>query len=355
MENTKTPRRDLMVEIGLENSVVFENPDYDSAIIGYDANDNRIIYDFEKMVEHLMSADGMEYDEAVEFIEYNTLRAIPYAGHLSPIVLQSIEDYLPYHNESDIEVSYEFDAKYHLNKCIDWTQKWFNTNAKGHKAVLGMSGGKDSTVAAAILVRALGADNVIGVAMPSGNQSLNDADKICEHLGIKFLNTNITESVMGISNEVTKALGNVSEQTQTNIPPRIRMTMLYAIAQSCNGIVINTCNLSESYIGFETLYGDLAGSMSPIKNLTATEIIALGDEMGLPYEWVHKTPDDGLPFSSPDEVKFGFTYNSLDNWIRTSKIPDNADDVEKIMAKHHSSKFKRDIVNIPAYDPGFNK
>ena len=90
MEN-KRPRRDLLNELGLEESIVFENPDYDSAIIGYDANDNRIIYDFEKMAEHLMEVDGMEYDEAVEFIEYNTIRSIPYAGGNAPIILNRIE------------------------------------------------------------------------------------------------------------------------------------------------------------------------------------------------------------------------------------------------------------------------
>lgn len=91
MENSKTLRRDLLNELGLEESIVFENPDYDSAIIGYDANDNRIIYDFDKMVEYLMDVDGMEYEEAVEFIEYNTLRAIPYAGPNAPIVLNKID------------------------------------------------------------------------------------------------------------------------------------------------------------------------------------------------------------------------------------------------------------------------
>lgn len=99
MENTKTPKRDIINELGLEESIVFENPDYDSAIIGYDANDNRIIYDFEKMIEHLMDVDNMSYEEAFEFIEYNTLRAIPYAGEKSPIVLHRIDDYLNYKSD----------------------------------------------------------------------------------------------------------------------------------------------------------------------------------------------------------------------------------------------------------------
>lgn len=345
MENNKTQRRDLLVELGLDESVVFENPDYDSAIIGYDANDGRIVYDFERMIEHLMNVDGMSYEDAFEFIEYNTIRAIPYAGANSPIVLNRIDDYLT--NEDNYE--YLFDVKDQLNKCIEWTKNWFDTNLPGHKAVLGMSGGKDSTIAAAILAKALGPENVIGVAMPDINQSLNDADKICKYLGITYLCMPI-----GL---ITKGFESLqcddfywSNQTKTNIPPRIRMTMLYAVAQTYKGVVVNTCNLSESYVGYETLFGDLAGSMSPIKNLTATEIIAFGDELGLPKEWVHKMPDDGLPNSKPDEEKFGFTYEELDTWIRTGKDP-ISDKMALIIKRYNESKFKREIVNIPSFNP----
>lgn len=349
MENIKTPRRDLLNELGLEESIVFENPDYDSAIIGYDTNDNRVIYDYESMAEHLMNVDGMTYEEA---IEYNTLRAIPYAGSNPPIVLQRIDDYIDYHNYEKEEDNHEYDFNVteQLNKCIEWTKNWFNTNLPGHKAVLGMSGGKDSTVAAAIIAKAIGPENVIGVAMPDTNQGINDADKICEYLGITYICMPI-----GL---ITKGFDSLqcddffwSNQTKTNIPPRVRMTMLYAVAQTYNGVVINTCNLSESYLGYETIHGDLAGGMSPIKNLTATEIIALGDELGIPYEWVHKTPDDGLPHSCSDEKKFGFTYNELDTWIRTGVKP-TLEKMDLILKKYKSSQFKRDIINIPAYNPG---
>lgn len=348
METSKTPRRDLLNELGLEDAVVFENPNYDSAIIGYDANDSRIIYDYGRMVEHLMDTDDMSYEDAIDFIEYNTIRAIPYAGSGAPIVLNNIDDYMDYKDNKP----YDFNVKKEIEACVKWTREWFETNAHGHKAVLGMSGGKDSTIAAAILAMALGKENVIGVAMPDINQSINDADKICEYLGITYMCMPI-----GMITKDFESLQNDdfywSDQTKTNIPPRIRMTMLYAIAQSYNGIVINTCNLSESYIGFETIYGDLAGSMSPIKNFTATEIIAIGDDLGLPNEWVHKTPDDGLPCSKPDEEKFGFTYNELDSWIRKGIIS-NDDTISKINNRHIGSQFKRDIVNIPAYTPNLN-
>jgi NAD+ synthase len=352
MENTKTPRRDLLVELGLEDSIVFENPDYDSAIIGYDANDSRIIYDYETMAEHLMDVDGMTYEEAIEFIEYNTLRSIPYAGKDAPIVLQSIRDYLPYH-EATKKYEYNFDVKYHLERCIAWTRAWFDINLPGHKAVIGMSGGKDSTIAAAILAKALGPENVIGVAMPDMNQGDNEAEYICKHLGIRYMNMPIG-NITNEFNYMWEVIGDEdfkwSKQAETNIPPRIRMTMLYAVAQTYNGVVINTCNISEAYLGYETLYGDGAGSMSPIKNFTATEIIALGDELGLPYGWVHKTPDDGLPNSSPDEEKFGFSYETLDNWIRKAERVDD-ETMNKILTKNKNSQFKRDILNIPAYDP----
>ena len=350
MENIKTPRRDLLNELGLEESIVFENPDYDSAIIGYDANDNRVIYDYESMAEHLMNVDGMTYEEAIEFIEYNTLRAIPYAGSNAPIVLHRIDDYMDYHNYEKEQDNYEYDFNVteQLNKCIEWTKNWFNTNLPGHKAVLGMSGGKDSTVAAAILAKALGPENVIGVAMPDKNQSDNEAEDICKYLGIHYMNMPI--------DALTTTFGYIgtdvkwSKQAETNIPPRLRMTMLYAIAQTFNGVVVNTCNTSEAYLGYETLYGDGAGSMSPIKNFTATEIVALGDELGIPYNWVHKTPDDGLPNSSPDEEKFGFSYEVLDNWIRKGEKADE-NIIIKIITMNYKSQFKRDILNIPAYDP----
>lgn len=347
-------RRDLLNELGLEESIVFEAPDYDSAIVGYDANDSRIVYDYEKMIEHLMDNDNMTYEDAVDFIEYNTIRAIPYAGGEAPIVVHNIEDYLSICTDGNNDsYKYKFNAAEQLEKCVCWVKEWFDKNLPDHKAVLGMSGGKDSTIAAAIIAKAIGSENVIGVAMPDTNQGDNDAKEICEYLGIHYMNMPINAMTEAF-NRMWYYVGDEdfkwSTQSVQNIPPRVRMTMLYAIAQTYNGVVINTCNLSESYLGYETLFGDLAGSMSPIKNLTATEIIALGDELGIPYEWVHKTPDDGLPHSCSDEEKFGFTYNELDTWIRTGVEP-ISEKMDLILKKYKSSQFKRDIIKIPAYDP----
>ena len=146
--------------------------------------------------------------------------------------------------------------------------------------------------------------------------------------------------------------GKWSVQTVQNIPPRIRMTMLYAVAQSSNGMVANTCNLSEDYIGYATLFGDAAGSFAPFGRLVVREVKGIGHALGLPAKWVEKIPDDGLPHSSPDEQKFGFTYATLDHWIREGVCEDEAV-LEKIQRMHRRNRFKTEILHIPAFDPGF--
>lgn len=239
------------------------------------------------------------------------------------------------------------------NELVQWIKDWFEENGKGCAAVLGLSGGKDSTICAALLAEALGPENVIGVAMPSQGQSLNDADKIAKYLGIRFLNATIGGIISGFDgmwHEFGDGDFKWSEQTQQNIPPRIRMTMLYAIAQTFNGRVCCCDNASENYLGYSTLFGDDAGSFSPLGELTVTEVRAIGDLLNLPAEWVHKTPDDGLPHSSSDEQKFGFTYATLDKYIRQGIEPE-PEIKEKIDRMHKNSQFKRNILNVPAYKP----
>jgi len=252
---------------------------------------------------------------------------------------------------------YTFDVERVTKDCIQWIKDWFDKNGPGCNAVLGLSGGKDSTIVAALCAKALGPDRVIGVAMPDRGQGINEADKIAEHLGIKFLVLPIGD-ICSAFNTVTDNYIDWSKQTQQNIPPRVRMTMLYAVSQTFNGRVANTCNLSEDFIGYATLYGDAAGSFAPLSQLTVTEIYQIGDYLGLPYEWVHKVPDDGLPHSSSDEKKFGFSYAELDRYIREDIIPEgicenNPDElkVDKIDRMHHNNKFKTEIVQIPHFDP----
>lgn len=345
---SETPNRDLLNELGHEDAVVFENPDYDSAIIGVD-EDDRVIYDFGLMVEHLMEKDGMTYEDAVEFIEYNTIRALPYFPN-HPIVMFPISDYYEDYEEPDDDKPYEFDAKKVKGEVVEWIKKWFDENGEGCNAVIGLSGGKDSTICAALCAEALGKERVIGVAMPDLLQGNNYADKIAKHLGIKYMEMPIGNACWQIRN-VKNLVGDGfewSEQTVQNIPPRLRMTMLYAIAQTFNGRVVCCDNASENYIGYSTFGGDDLGAFSPLGDLTVTEVRAIGNELGLPDEWVNKKPDDGLPNSKPDEEKFGFSYETLDKYIREGIEPEEAVK-EKIDKMHERSQFKRDIIRVPSY------
>ena len=224
-----------------------------------------------------------------------------------------------------------FDAVKVKNDCVQWIRDWFEKNGKGCNAVIGISGGKDSSVVAALCVEALGKDRVIGVMMPNGIQKdINDAVKVLTHLGIKYTSINIQESVrailetmgdMFIPNRDGYEEFNVSEQTKINLPPRIRMATLYAISQSVNGRVANTCNLSEDYVGYSTRWGDSVGDFSPLANLTSDEVVAIGDACGLPYELTHKIPSDGL-CGKTDEDNFGFTYETLNKYILTGECED---------------------------------
>lgn len=253
---------------------------------------------------------------------------------------------------------YTFDVEKVTNECIQWIKDWFEKNGPGCNAVLGLSGGKDSTIVAALCAKALGPDRVIGVAMPDNRQGINEADKIAEYLGIKFL----VLPIGYICSSFDVASDNYidwSVQTKQNIPPRIRMTMLFAVSQTFNGRVANTCNLSEDFVGYATLFGDAAGSFAPLSQLTVTEIYQIGDYFGLPYEWVHKVPDDGLPHSSPDEEKFGFSYAELDRYLREGVEPEgkcnNSDElkIDKIKRMHMNNKFKTEIVKIPCFWPEY--
>ncbi len=238
-----------------------------------------------------------------------------------------------------------FDAVKIKNDCVEWIRQFFEENGKGCNAVLGISGGKDSSVAAALCVEALGKDRVIGVLMPCGKQhDIDMAYLLVEHLGIKHYEVNIEEAVKGLKNAIPDNL-ELTTQTHTNIPPRIRMTTLYAVSQSLNGRVVNTCNLSEDWVGYSTRYGDAAGDFSPMCNLTVQEVKEIGRVLGLPDVLVDKVPIDGL-CGKTDEDNLGFTYAELDRYIRTGQI----DDMEKkarIDSLHERNLFKLQLM------PGF--
>lgn len=220
-----------------------------------------------------------------------------------------------------------------INYIVDSIRNWFNINGKGCKAVIGISGGKDSTVVAALCAKAIGRENVIGVSMPDEGQDSKLAKEICAFLGIDFMEVPIWPMVSCFYN-VAK-----SDQAKMNVPPRIRMTVLYAIAQTYNGRVMNTSNLSEDWIGYSTRWGDSVGDLMVLSNYTATEVKEIGYNLDLPKEWVDKTPDDGLPGSMPDEEKFGFTYKVLDRYIKTGECEDIFIR-KKIDDRHKKNLFK---------------
>lgn len=238
-----------------------------------------------------------------------------------------------------------FDAVKVKDQCVEWIRDFFETNGKGCNAVLGISGGKDSSVAAALCVEALGKDRVIGVLMPNGEQAdIDSSYMLVNHLGIKHFVVNIHDAVEGVKNAVPFPL---STQSITNLPPRIRMSVVYAVAQSHNGRVVNTCNLSEDWVGYSTRYGDAAGDFSPLSHLTVQEVKAIGRVLGLPEELVEKVPIDGL-CGKPDEDNLGFTYAELDKYIRTGKI-ENQEHKALIDRKHEMNKFKLEL--MPSFEP----
>jgi len=240
-----------------------------------------------------------------------------------------------------------FNAQKVKDDCVNWIKEFFRDNGTDCNAVVGISGGKDSSVAAALCVEALGRDRVIGVLMPKGEQhDIDCARQLVNHLGIKSYEINIKNAVEGLMSSMPKDL-EISTQTVTNIPPRIRMTTLYAVSQSVNGRVVNTCNLSEDWVGYSTRYGDAAGDFSPMCNLTVTEVKEIGHLLGLPKNLVEKTPIDGL-CGKTDEENLGFTYAVLDKYIRTGVCEDKATK-ELIDKKHKANLFKLQL--MPSFKP----
>ncbi|MCF0105509.1 MAG: NAD(+) synthase [Holdemanella sp.] len=250
---------------------------------------------------------------------------------------------------------YTFDVERTKKEVIAWIQDFFEKNGPGCNAIIGISGGKDSSVVAGLCVEALGKDRVIGVLMPCGVQKdISASRKLVEHLGIRNVEVNVEAAVVGL----TQAIENgkcenmdpveFTVQTKTNLPPRIRMATLYAVGQSMNGRVANTCNLSEDWVGYSTRYGDAAGDFSPLAKLTVTEVKAIGHSLGLPYDLVEKVPIDGLYSGKTDEDNLGFTYAMLDTYIRTGVI-DDKEKKAKIDRMHKMNLFKLEM--YPMFDP----
>ena len=234
-------------------------------------------------------------------------------------------------------------------KVIEWIKQYFKDNGKDCNAIIGISGGCDSSVTAALLVKALGKDRVIGVLMPNGNQyDIDCSYQLVKFLDIKYYVININKPYLELTNEIDTKLKIDSKSYdiyKTNTPSRLRMVTLYGISGLFNGRVANTCNLSEDYVGYSTKFGDSAGDFSPISNFTKTEVRELGEELGLPKNLIYKVPEDGMSFKS-DEEKLGFTYEVLDKYIRTGEI-DDLKIKEKIDKMHLANLHK--IQLMPSY------
>ena len=254
-------------------------------------------------------------------------------------------------------MGYKFNVEKVTHEIIDWIRTWFDQNGKDCNAVVGVSGGKDSSIVCALCVEALGADRVIGVMMPCGVQKdISDSIRVCEYLGIKNYTINIEGAVNATLKQMEDAGIEISNQTIVNLPPRIRMSTLYAISQSHNGRVSNNCNLSEDICGFSTRFGDSVGDFSPLSNLTTVEIVQIGDYLGLPYSLVHKIPMDGLNTNENDEYitdedVMGVRYSDIHLYARepVELKKANPDVFETIFQKQIANAFK--LKPMPSYNP----
>lgn len=241
---------------------------------------------------------------------------------------------------------------------IDWIKE--NTKRIGStRAIVGISGGKDSTVVAALCVEALGKENVFGLLMPNGEQKdISDSYKVVDHLGIEFDIVNIGDAFREIGASIPDFFN--SDAARTNLPARLRMSTLYAYGQTIGATVMNTCNLSEDYApgGYATLFGDSAGSLAPIQDLTVTEVIGIGEDLKLPNELIRKVPVDGLqPLSDEEKISkqtgiSNWTYARFDKLIRCETHDFTDAEVEILKQGALSGKFKRDIIQIPRFNAG---
>lgn len=237
----------------------------------------------------------------------------------------------------------EFNAENEVNHICDWIKDYFSANGPGCNAIIGISGGKDSTVAAALLVKALGKDRVIGVQIPNGQQhDIDISNEVISFLGIKSINVNIGEACTKLYEAIGWGACMYDSKITTNTPARLRMATLYAVAAIYNGRVVNTCNYSEDFVGYSTKFGDSAGDFAILKSYTVAEIKLIGRALGLPDKFIDKIPEDGMCGKS-DEDNLGFSYEILDDLLMRNIYP-TADTYEKIMAMHARSLHKEQVM-----------
>jgi len=237
-------------------------------------------------------------------------------------------------------MSKDFNAKKVCEDIINWIREYFDKQPGAKGAIIGISGGKDSTIVAKLLAEALGKDRVFGVLMPNGEQKdIEDSLRVVELIGIPYKIVNIEKAYKGLLEATAEE--NLSDEAKINMAPRLRMTTLYAMAANMHYRVCGTGNRSEAFIGYTTKWGDSAYDFNPIGNLTTEEVIAIGDSLGLLYELVHKTPSDGLSGKS-DEDKLGFTYKQVNDYMEKGSCGDKEID-KKIRLKHEYNKHKQTL------------
>lgn len=243
------------------------------------------------------------------------------------------------------------DPKTEKDRIVKWIREYFEANGKNCSAVIGISGGKDSSIAAALCVEALGAERVFGVMMPNGGQKdIDDSKRLVDALGIARITIDIGKAFNNLSSAVNDAMsGEISEQAIINLPPRLRMATLYAVAQSLpnGGRVVNTCNLSEDYVGYSTKFGDSAGDFSPLGKLTVGEVVQIGELMPIPADLVHKVPSDGL-CGKTDEENLGVTYSQIDDYIIHGTSGDS--EADKVIEEKYQKNLHK-MMPMPAYYP----
>ncbi len=237
-------------------------------------------------------------------------------------------------------------------KTIEQHWKTWDAQVKPKTYVIGVSGGIDSTCVAALACKIFGKERVIGVSLPcDGQKDMADVDKVFELLELKRVTIDIGDMLHeGLTSLENQAL-EVTDTCKTNMPARLRMVMLYGVAQCTGGVMVNTCQRSESVCGNDTLFGDDCGSYAPIASLTKTEVKALASWLGAPAELVEKTPVDGLqPLS--DEERLGITYAKIDAYLRSTS-PLSAAEEALILDKFVKNKFKLEIIRVPGPDFSF--
>lgn len=237
-------------------------------------------------------------------------------------------------------------------RIVQWIREYFATNKEG-KVIIGISGGKDSTIAAALCVEALGADRVIGVMMPNGEQKdIDDSYEVCGALGIDHIMASVEDAFTSICREVGESIymyggaykAENHPMVKTNLPARLRMATLYTVAAFFpNSRVCGTSNLSEITVGYCTKGGDTVNDFAPLANCTVEEVYQIGEEYvrqgKLSKRLVYKTPNDGMSGKS-DEEKMGVPYDAIDKSINNRYVGEKEARIIRDMNTKTRHKFE---------------